>query len=49
DGTYPGKAYFGDTTNGARIPAGSYLTSDKPVYVIYEASSKNDEHNLLGR
>ncbi len=47
-GEYPGKLYFGSATNGANIAAGSYLDADQPIYVIYEASATNDEHNLLG-
>ncbi len=47
-GTGPGKAYFGDSTNGTHIRAGAYLLSDQPIYVIYEPSATSDEHNLLG-
>ena len=47
DGLTPGKIYFGSATDGANISAGAYIESDKPVYLIYEATS-NDEHNLLG-
>ena len=47
-GTLVGKAYFGATTSGANITAGSYLESDQPIYVMYEDSATNDEHNLLG-
>ena len=49
DGTQPGKAYFGDTTNGDNINAGAYIEADRPVYVYYEASAANDEHNITGR
>ncbi|MCU7916271.1 MAG: hypothetical protein KZQ65_10365, partial [Candidatus Thiodiazotropha sp. (ex Gloverina cf. vestifex)] len=48
DANYPGKAYFGLPVNGAHIQFGAYFESDKPVYAIYEASSSNDEHNMLG-
>jgi hypothetical protein len=48
DGNYPGKAYFGQSYNGVSIRQGSYLESTKPVYVIYEVSTHNDEHNLMG-
>ncbi len=47
-GDYPGKLYFGSATNGTNISAGAYLNADHPIYVIYEASATNDEHNLLG-
>lgn len=48
DGTTPGKAYFGSVSNGLNINAGAYLESNLPIYVIYETSLRNDEHNLLG-
>ncbi len=48
NGNNPGKAYFGKSSNGINIKAGQYLISDTPVYLIYEASSTNDEKNLLG-
>ena len=44
----PGKLYFGSSTDGVNISAGAYIESDKPIYLIYEASATNDEHNLLG-
>jgi hypothetical protein len=49
DGTYPGKVAFGSTTNGVHVGAGAIIESDKPVYVIYEPSATDDEHNLMGR
>jgi hypothetical protein len=48
DGEYPGKVYFGSTTDGVNIGAGAYVESDVPVYLMYEESVYNDEHNLLG-
>ncbi len=48
DGTQPGKAYFGSTTNGININAGAYIEADRPVYIYYEASITNDEHNITG-
>ena len=48
NGQYPGKVYYGSTTDGIYINAGATLDSDVPVYLMYEASSTNDEHNLLG-
>ncbi len=47
--SYPGKAYFGSSTNGVNINAGAYIQSTKPVYIYHEASSPNDEHQLLGQ
>ena len=44
----PGKAYFGSSTDGVKINAGAVLNSTGEIYVIYEAASSNDEHNLLG-
>ena len=46
--TSPNKAYFGSSTSGANIVAGSYLETSSPVYVMYEDSTTEDEHNLLG-
>jgi hypothetical protein len=49
DGNHPGKVLFGDpATSGAHIAEGSYLESTSPVYVIYEVTDSNDEHNLIG-
>ncbi len=45
---HPGKVYFGNPTNGMNTTAGTLLQSTKPIYVIYEPSASNDEHNLLG-
>ncbi|MCJ8318092.1 MAG: cadherin-like domain-containing protein [Colwellia sp.] len=47
-GTGLGKAYFGSETNGVHIDQGEKIKSSAPIYLIYEASSSNDEHNLLG-
>ncbi len=47
-GNTPGKAYFGSATSGINITAGQYIISDKPVYLIYESSSNDDEKNILG-
>ena len=46
--SYPGKAYFGASSSGANIGAGAYIESTKPIYIYYEASSPNDEHQLAG-
>jgi|GEM_PF-1608876 len=48
DALTPGKLYFGSETNGTHVTEGAYIESDKPIYVIYEASRSSDEHNLLG-
>ncbi len=49
DNTNPGKIYFGSSSDGANIAAGAYVETDKPVYIMYEVSSTNDEHNLFGQ
>jgi len=46
---YPGKIYFGSTTDGANIPISlnaTKLLCDAPVMAYYEYSSTNDEHNI---
>lgn len=48
DGTNPGKAYFGNITDGKWIAAGSKIVASQPVYLIYETAVTSDEHNLLG-
>ena len=50
DTSHPGKAYFGSTTDGANIAAGTLFEANKPIYLYYEASISGggDEHNLLG-
>jgi hypothetical protein len=48
DGTNPGKAYFGSTTDGKHIAAGSKIVASQPIYLIYETAITSDEHNLLG-
>ncbi len=48
DGVYPGALYFGSGDSGVHINAGAYIESDAPVYLMYEASASEDEHNLLG-
>ncbi|MEJ1356544.1 MAG: cadherin-like domain-containing protein, partial [Candidatus Sedimenticola sp. (ex Thyasira tokunagai)] len=48
DGVAPGKVYFGSKVNGANIGAGAYIEATNPVSLIYEMSSTNDEHMLLG-
>lgn len=47
-GLTPGKAYFGSSSDGTYINAGSYLTANKPFYLIYETSYADEEKNLLG-
>lgn len=46
--TTPGKAYFGSNASGVNVAAGWYAISSSPVYLMYEASTPEDEHNLLG-
>ena len=48
DGTLPGKAYFGNATNGVHITAGSFIESNEPIYVVWERASDNQDINLLG-
>ena len=48
DGLQPGKAYFGATDNGIHIRARAILESNRPVYLMYEATASNGERNLLG-
>jgi len=45
---FPRKLYFGDPNNGTHIPAGSYLESSSPIYIIAESSATDDSHNLFG-
>jgi hypothetical protein len=42
---YPGKVYFGSTTNGVNIAQGACIVADNPIYAYYEEASANDEHN----
>jgi hypothetical protein len=44
-GTTPRKAYFGSASAGANLAAG---WCSSPVYVMYEAATSEDEHNLPG-
>jgi hypothetical protein len=44
--TYPGKIYFGSTTDGVNIPAGACVIADNPIYAYYEYAGENDEHNV---
>ncbi|XLQ20559.1 MAG: DUF2341 domain-containing protein [Candidatus Moraniibacteriota bacterium] len=43
--TYPGKVYFGSTTDGTNIPAGACVVSDNRIYAYYEYAGEDDEHN----
>ncbi|MEN8252194.1 MAG: DUF2341 domain-containing protein, partial [Patescibacteria group bacterium] len=43
--TYPGKVYFGSTTDGTNIPAGACVVADNPVFSYHEFATTNDEHN----
>lgn len=49
DGQIPGRVYFGSTTDGVNMGAGSIVESTVPIYLMYETSATNDEHNVLGR
>lgn len=46
NGNYPGKEYFGSTTNGTSINAGARLESSSPLYFVAENSANNDESSL---
>lgn len=46
-GNYPGKVYFGSTTDGANIAAGACVIADHPIAGYYEYADQNDEHNIL--
>ncbi|MFA5986423.1 MAG: DUF2341 domain-containing protein [Parcubacteria group bacterium] len=46
-GNYPGKVYFGSTTDGANIAAGACVVADHPIAAYYEYATQNDEHNIL--
>lgn len=45
---YPGKFFFGSTTNGVYIPQGSIVYSNKPFYAYYENSVLNAERSAEG-
>jgi len=47
-GNVPGKIYFGSSSDGTNIQAGSYIVCDNPVFAYYEYSSYDDETNLFG-
>ncbi|MEA3323470.1 MAG: DUF2341 domain-containing protein [Patescibacteria group bacterium] len=44
--TYPGKVYFGSTTDGTNISAGACVVADERIYAYYEYSDEDDEHNI---
>jgi hypothetical protein len=46
-GNYPGKVYFGSTTDGTNISAGACVVADHPIAAYYEYAAQNDEHNIL--
>jgi beta-lactam-binding protein with PASTA domain len=48
NGNLPGKAFFGSTSDGTNISAGSLISSDQPIYLYFETGSGGEEHNLLG-
>lgn len=52
-GEYPGKAYFGSTTNGVFIQSGSRVSGTKPFYAYFEdyttpAGTTGTESSLFG-
>ncbi len=46
-GNYPGKVYFGSTTDGVNIAAGACVIASNPISAYFEYSAQNDEHNIL--
>ncbi|MFT6987748.1 MAG: hypothetical protein ACJAT7_003607, partial [Psychromonas sp.] len=42
------KAYFNSDVLGIDMNAGYQIKATNPVYLIYEATATDDEHNLLG-
>jgi hypothetical protein len=44
--TYPGKVYFGSTTDGTNINKGACIVANEPIFAYYEYSTENDEHNI---
>jgi hypothetical protein len=46
-GNFPGKVYFGSTTDGDNIAAGACVIADHPIAAYYEYAAQNDEHNIL--
>jgi len=49
NGNFPGKVYFGDPAGVAKpIPLGAIISSDLPVYLMYEDSVTDEERNLTG-
>jgi hypothetical protein len=47
-GNFPEKAYFGSTSSGPNIPAGSCIVADVPFYAYYEDAATEDERNVWG-
>lgn len=46
-GNFPGKVYFGSTTDGSNIAAGACVVANHPISAYYEYAAQNDEHNIL--
>lgn len=42
---FPGKIYFGSTTDGVNILRGACIFSDQPIFLYYEEASTDDERN----
>jgi hypothetical protein len=45
---YPNAIFFGSTSSGEHIPAGSSIVCDAPVFAYYEYAAQNGETNLWG-
>jgi len=48
DGLVPARVYFGASSSDVRVKAGARIEASKPVFLVYEDASTNDEKNLLG-
>ncbi|MGI9319299.1 MAG: PKD domain-containing protein, partial [bacterium] len=46
---FPGKAFFGSTTDGLNVPQGAYIRSSKPVFSYFEVTAGSEEKQLLGQ
>ena len=43
---YPGKVYFGSTTDGVNIPKGACIVANNPIFAYDEFATEDDEHNV---
>ena len=47
-GNTPGRVSFGSTSDGVHIQAGALIEADALIYLMYESSAQDEEHNLMG-